>query len=193
MSRKSEATGEDAGLLGRLFPDQGVQARQQQRAEQQQQRLMDDRAFLAEDRAVTGAQGALLGSVPFSQRSELLARQQGAQTGLLGQMSQGDLTALQGRPQAAMDAQLATAAPWAKQYQARAVPIQEQLYKNNDIIGMLNTPGGSGLAEYGAAKVWIQALDDSMVRQPEMGEALLVQVLSRASSRLSGRLLVMVI
>ena len=31
MSRKSEATGEDAGFLGRLFPDQGVQARQAER------------------------------------------------------------------------------------------------------------------------------------------------------------------
>ena len=41
MSRKSEATGEDAGLLGRLFPDQGVQARQ---AEREQQQLMGVRA-----------------------------------------------------------------------------------------------------------------------------------------------------
>jgi len=171
MSRKSEATGEDAGLLGRLFPDTGVQARQQERIQQQQQQLMADRAWMEEDRARTGALGSLLGTVPFDQRSELLARTQGAQTGLLGQMSQGDLSTLQSKPQAQMASQLATAEPWAKQYQARAVPIQEQLYKNNDIIGMLNTPGGSGLAEYGAAKVWIQALDDSMVRQPEMREA----------------------
>ena len=85
------------------------------------------------------------------------------------------------------------ATPWAKQYQARAVPIQEQLYKNNDIIGMLNTPGGSGLAEYGLRRSgyrrWMIRWSDSLRWLRLSG----VQVLSRVSSRLSGRLLVMVI
>ena len=48
MSRKSEATGEDAGLLGRLFPDQGVQARQEERRQagiMEQNKLND---FMAE-------------------------------------------------------------------------------------------------------------------------------------------------
>ena len=91
LSRKAEASGEQPGFLANLFEDQGVAQRREQGLLAQQESAQFDQQFQQE----AAAEGALLGTVPYDQRQELSARLQGQEAGLIGQLGQGDLTALQ--------------------------------------------------------------------------------------------------